>query len=406
MNNLPRQKLQEIVAKYGNSLCSDSIRCKGLLNDICGEQRKEIFVLVNAIHEKVPEGLHISKGRLSPEVVVARFSKQLQDNLGISEDVAFWAVESWALALGVISPAKLSSFDSGVKKSVSPQKITPHSKQEKPSFDKDDFKTIIDEYKLRINSLAPVKIGNVSLGIYDMNNQWFPIKIVKIENWAKAFDPIIDECVMKLNMEDARDLKANGGTEFDLYTKLKCVRGIPLSSYYHIVWNNKKYKIVSHHLRSVPANVSDDRFQKFFKLNKNKGPLKYVENAFKDDCNGTVSDLATGLMWQKLGSGESMNYESAKAYISDLNDQTFANYSNWRLPTIEELMSLLEPSKNSNRFYIDPVFYLGNSYFWSSDTCPSSIFAWYVNFYSCKVKGDNFIRRKGIRAVRTMHDND
>jgi hypothetical protein len=30
-------------------------------------------------------------------------TERLQDNLGLSEDVAYWAVESWALALGITS---------------------------------------------------------------------------------------------------------------------------------------------------------------------------------------------------------------------------------------------------------------------------------------------------------------
>ena len=39
--------------------------------------------------------------------MMARLTKRLQDDLGLAEDGARWAVESWALALGVLSPADL-----------------------------------------------------------------------------------------------------------------------------------------------------------------------------------------------------------------------------------------------------------------------------------------------------------
>jgi TolA-binding protein len=42
-------------------------------------------------------------------VFLARLTKKLQDNLGLAEEAARWAVESWALALGVISSNDLKT---------------------------------------------------------------------------------------------------------------------------------------------------------------------------------------------------------------------------------------------------------------------------------------------------------
>ena len=45
MNNLPRQKIKEIVTQYGHSVYYDPQLCKALLKVFCGQYRKEISVL-------------------------------------------------------------------------------------------------------------------------------------------------------------------------------------------------------------------------------------------------------------------------------------------------------------------------------------------------------------------------
>ncbi|MCB9501891.1 MAG: DUF1566 domain-containing protein [Deferribacteres bacterium] len=38
-------------------------------------------------------------------------------------------------------------------------------------------------------------------------------------------------------------------------------------------------------------------------------------------------------------------FEKAVVYIDSLNKANFAGYSDWRLPTLEEAMTLMEPEK-------------------------------------------------------------
>lgn len=102
MNNLPRQKLCEIIAQYGRSLCDNPQRCEGLLRDFCGQYRKEISALVGAVREGIPGELISSQNSAPPVVLLARLAKKLHENLALDENAAKWAVESWALALGVI----------------------------------------------------------------------------------------------------------------------------------------------------------------------------------------------------------------------------------------------------------------------------------------------------------------
>ena len=101
MHDLPRQKLRELLIEYGRSLCDDPRRCEALLKDYCGQYKREIFVLVNALKSRVAEDLINASAGVPPALLLGRLIKRLEDELGLAENAARWAVESWALALGV-----------------------------------------------------------------------------------------------------------------------------------------------------------------------------------------------------------------------------------------------------------------------------------------------------------------
>jgi nitrous oxidase accessory protein NosD len=111
MNGVPRQKLCEIVARHGRSVIEDPRRCEGLLRDYCGEYRREISALVGAVEEHAAADMLASPASTPREVLLARLAKRLCDYLALSEEAARWAVESWALALGVISEAELEALE-------------------------------------------------------------------------------------------------------------------------------------------------------------------------------------------------------------------------------------------------------------------------------------------------------
>ena len=101
MNDLPRQKLRELIATYGRELCDDPRRCRALLSDHCPGARREISVLASAQEEGVPADLLRSSGGLPWEALRSRLTRRLVDARGLSEEAARWAVESWAGALGL-----------------------------------------------------------------------------------------------------------------------------------------------------------------------------------------------------------------------------------------------------------------------------------------------------------------
>ncbi|HEY0048538.1 MAG TPA: pectinesterase family protein [Pyrinomonadaceae bacterium] len=109
MNELPRRKLIEIVARKGRSIIENPGRVKGLLRDYCGAYRREISVLAMALEEHAVPDLLSAPASLPRKVLLARLARRLCDNLALSEEAAIWSIESWALALSVISAAELET---------------------------------------------------------------------------------------------------------------------------------------------------------------------------------------------------------------------------------------------------------------------------------------------------------
>ena len=89
-------------------------------------------------------------------------------------------------------------------------------------------------------------------------------------------------------------------------------------------------------------------------------------NDFVDNGDGTVTDRATGLMWEQKGSKREKSHYYAKKHVKSLNKKKFAGYDDWRTPTVEELYSLLEPNTNK-QLYINPVFATKAYHCWSTD---------------------------------------
>jgi len=120
-------------------------------------------------------------------------------------------------------------------------------------------------------------------------------------------------------------------------------------------------------------------------------PASTPDSQLTDNGDGTITDSKTGLMWKQCleglsgdcsGTAETFTWQEALQRPGTVNgDGGFAGYSDWRLPNIKELRSLVEeqcsnPAINASRFPSTP-----SSNVWSgSPYAYNSGGAWNVNF--------------------------
>lgn len=69
-------------------------------------------------------------------------------------------------------------------------------------------------------------------------------------------------------------------------------------------------------------------------------------SAQQTQARGYWVDPSTGLMWPAKDSGKDMTWHQAEKYCRNLR---LAGYSDWRLPTIDELASLVDTSSRAPR---------------------------------------------------------
>lgn len=117
--------------------------------------------------------------------------------------------------------------------------------------------------------------------------------------------------------------------------------------------------------------------------------------------NKVIVDHTTGLMWQQAGS-DRFNYEKAEAYIKRLNRDEFAGFSNWRLPTLEEAMSLMEARQNQdNGLYVHSLFNKQQRWIWTADKHNLSDVLYVIFYDEGFFNLDNRPNNYYVRAVRS-----
>jgi hypothetical protein len=123
--------------------------------------------------------------------------------------------------------------------------------------------------------------------------------------------------------------------------------------------------------------------------------------AYRDNGDGTVTDLNTGLMWQQgdTQNDSDWNWQCACDYCDRLVLPS-GGYSDWRLPNRRELMSIALYGRYDPN--IDTTYFphCHSCFYWSSSTNNNTSYAWAVNFDTGTVRYHYWAEHFYVRCVR------
>ncbi|HAJ94017.1 MAG TPA: hypothetical protein DCM41_03895 [Synergistaceae bacterium] len=105
----------------------------------------------------------------------------------------------------------------------------------------------------------------------------------------------------------------------------------------------------------------------------------YKSAKYETSGNDLIFDVHTGLTWQTGSSKKKMNWYSGVSFVHDLNIKKAGDHSDWRMPTLQELATLLKPSLDEYCPYLSDAFQQQTYWCWSCDVFGPST-AWRVNF--------------------------
>jgi len=107
----PREELTRIVSTCGREIVSDPRRTEGLLRDTCASCGREVFILASVQKKNIPGELLALAPSVPREILLRRLAERVVKELGFAPEHAIWAVVSWAIALGVITPVEAKAIE-------------------------------------------------------------------------------------------------------------------------------------------------------------------------------------------------------------------------------------------------------------------------------------------------------
>ena len=118
------------------------------------------------------------------------------------------------------------------------------------------------------------------------------------------------------------------------------------------------FNFIDGRIKGYPTTspVPEDGQSKHFYVLYVRGNTSYGTNQFVSNGNGTITDSATGLMWMQNDNGTGVLWKDALSYAENL---TYAGYSDWRLPDVKELQSIVDYTRSpatTGSAAIDPIF--------------------------------------------------
>ncbi len=151
-------------------------------------------------------------------------------------------------------------------------------------------------------------------------------------------------------------------------------------------------------LRSEPRKTGPVPSGRAFALDALARPLRYADVEHTPLSPEVLRDARHGLLWQREGSPYPLTWGQAQDYVQGCNRRAFAGHRAWRLPTIDELTTLLRVPEREHARCTPPLFGREQRLLWSCDR-RSHVSAWMLNAGLGFVGWQDFTCPAWVRAV-------
>ncbi len=188
--------------------------------------------------------------------------------------------------------------------------------------------------------------------------------------------PEWDDCIMKSIAINPSDRYANA-----LEMRL-AVESLPLAGQKRCaegdIHHSREMWTVRREMRSEPARVMFKDIRQILGLDELLRPLQYTIQDFQVLGQLVALEKNSGLFWQRRGSGFTLDWQQAKEYVQHLNSINWQGRNSWRLPTLDEALTILNPPLHGVPCSGWPLFDNTIHWLWTSDHCTKKQ-AWMVD---------------------------
>lgn len=106
----------------------------------------------------------------------------------------------------------------------------------------------------------------------------------------------------------------------------------------------------------------------FYDMDRNPNGVGIKHRYTLEQNNKVVFDETTGLTWERFRSPDPISYDDVTKHIGTLNQAGYCGFNDWRLPTLEEAMSLMEPRRHEGTGFFMSSIFRAVAWIWTADS--------------------------------------
>ena len=99
MNNSNKKNLEQLIAKHGQSIIKDKMRCESLIRDYYIGSILQRNLLIQSLKIGIPQELLSNQKNPQLELILRRSISNMQNSYGIKDELANWIIETWKKVL-------------------------------------------------------------------------------------------------------------------------------------------------------------------------------------------------------------------------------------------------------------------------------------------------------------------